>query len=270
MSYKITFFTFLFFFTLVNFSAQEKVNIDDVESRYVYLLKYQIDSLDKSSSNEEYFILERGKEKSQFMGVTSYNRDSLAGGANRFAFGLDPKSLPKTNFTFRVIKNFEKNNISYYDYIVKDNFIYEEKPDFNWKITGETKEIGNLKCQAALVTYAGRDYKAWFTNEIPVFDGPYKFYGLPGLIVEIEDSKKQYTFELVSYKTFSEKPKMWISKKRVKGKTVKKSEFYKAFKNFHENFVSEIAKGGFSFDSGTERQIKDRIKKKNNPIELAP
>jgi len=73
MSYKITFFTFLFFFAIVNFSAQEKVNIDDVESRYVYLLKYQIDSLDKSSSNEEYFILERGKEKSQFMGVTSYN-----------------------------------------------------------------------------------------------------------------------------------------------------------------------------------------------------
>jgi GLPGLI family protein len=67
-----------------------------------------------------------------------------------------------------------------------------------------------------LVTYAGRDYKAWFTNEIPVSDGPYKFYGLPGLIVEIEDSKKQYTFELVSYKTFSEKPKMWISKRELK------------------------------------------------------
>jgi hypothetical protein len=108
MSYKITFFTFLFFFAIVNFSAQEKVNIDDVESRYVYLLKYQIDSLDKSSSSEEYFILERGKEKSQFMGVTSYNRDSLAGGANRFAFGLDPKVYLKPTLLFESLKTLKK------------------------------------------------------------------------------------------------------------------------------------------------------------------
>ncbi|MDR1552255.1 MAG: GLPGLI family protein, partial [Prevotellaceae bacterium] len=69
-------------------------------------------------------------------------------------------------------------------------------PKQDWKITNETKEISGYKCQKATCSFRGRDYVAWFTREIPVKEGPWKFDGLPGLIVKVYDTKEHYDFEL--------------------------------------------------------------------------
>lgn len=264
----------VFFLMACNAYGQKKVDLGQVESRYIYLLTHQKDSLDKANIGEEYFILERGKDKSQFMSLNSYKRDSvtteMVNGLNTRITKLDLTHIPKTNFTYRIIKDPSKKQIIFYDRIIRNDFIYEENPDFKWKITGDKKIIGNLKCQAALLSYAGRDYMAWFTNDIPVSDGPYKFYGLPGLIVEMEDSGKQYRFELLSYKNIAEKPAMWISEKRFNGKKISKADFYTGLKNSQENLVSEISKSGFTLDSSAEAKVKEKIKRRNNPIELKP
>jgi GLPGLI family protein len=69
---------------------------------------------------------------------------------------------------------------------------------FKWKILpGQSSIIAGYSCQKATTTYAGREYEAWFTREVPISEGPYKFYGLPGFIVKIRDTRKQYDFELV-------------------------------------------------------------------------
>lgn len=49
----------------------------------------------------------------------------------------------------------------------------------------------------------GRDWVAWFTNDIPIQDGPYKFCGLPGLIIKIEDDTKTHKFILVANKNLN-------------------------------------------------------------------
>ena len=46
---------------------------------------------------------------------------------------------------------------------------------------------------------------AWFTSEIPISEGPWKFHGLPGLIVKLHDTKRHYEFELVSFKKNAER-----------------------------------------------------------------
>lgn len=61
-----------------------------------------------------------------------------------------------------------------------------------WQMIEETDAILGYVCQKACLTYAGRDYTAWFTTEIPINDGPWKFWGLPGLILKVVDKEEQF------------------------------------------------------------------------------
>lgn len=73
----------------------------------------------------------------------------------------------------------------------------EAYPLQKWTLKDEQQIIHGYKCQKATCHWRGRDYTAWFAPEIPIKYGPWKFGGLPGLIVKITDTKKEYTFELV-------------------------------------------------------------------------
>ncbi len=83
------------------------------------------------------------------------------------------------------------NNISIRNYLVKDTL-----HRFEWQITGEQKKILNYSCTKATTTFRGRNYEAWFTEDIPLSNGPWKFGGLPGLIMEVYDSEKIFKYEL--------------------------------------------------------------------------
>ena len=74
-------------------------------------------------------------------------------------------------------------------------YIYEEtNSKMSWELKEDQKQIGNYTCQKATVKFRGRDYEAWFTNSIPVSSGPWKFYGLPGLILEVKDKSNDISF----------------------------------------------------------------------------
>ena len=74
----------------------------------------------------------------------------------------------------------------------------ESFPSMTWTLGNETKTICGYKCQKATCHWRGRDYVAWFTSDIPLKSGPWKFGGLPGLIMKIYDTKHLYTWEAVA------------------------------------------------------------------------
>ncbi|WP_263601662.1 GLPGLI family protein [Chryseobacterium sp. PET-29] len=96
----------------------------------------------------------------------------------------------------------KKNSLVNSNYIMVQNmFIVETTDKINWNLDNETKIIGGYKLQKATAKYGGRNWTAWFTKEISLNEGPYKFNGLPGMIFEIYDDKDNFRFSLVkSYK----------------------------------------------------------------------
>lgn len=97
-----------------------------------------------------------------------------------------------------VVKNFKDNSLIILDssYNSSNFFNIEEKiPSFDWKIGNETEEILGYQCKKATMTFRGRNYIAWFAPKIPISDGPWKFGGLPGLILKVEDDNSKIKIE---------------------------------------------------------------------------
>ncbi len=64
-----------------------------------------------------------------------------------------------------------------------------------WKLSKDTKKIQNIECFSAQAEYRGRVWTAWYAPSIPISSGPWKLYGLPGMILEAEDREKLIRFE---------------------------------------------------------------------------
>lgn len=82
---------------------------------------------------------------------------------------------------------------------------YEEpQPMFAWTMSADTMTVSGYLCQRADTDYRGRHWTVWFTPEIPVDCGFWKFSGLPGLILKAEDNERYYSFTAVSIKNVKE------------------------------------------------------------------
>ena len=90
----------------------------------------------------------------------------------------------------------------------KTTMIVKESPfKWNWKLLGEKKKIGKFNCQNASIKFRGRTFIAWFTTDIPIGFGPYKFKGLPGLILEVYDSEKLWYMKAIKMNLKNSKKK---------------------------------------------------------------
>ena len=117
----------------------------------------------------------------------------------------------------------------------------EPQPSFVWTMSADTMTVSGYLCQRADTDYRGRHWTVWFTPEIPVDCGFWKFSGLPGLILKAEDSERYYSFTAVSIKNAKEDIDVITSiavKKlpRDKFRSVEKSRFDNPIQNsWHKN-----------------------------------
>ena len=89
-----------------------------------------------------------------------------------------------------------RQNIKLKFYLIKEAL---EKPE--WKIQKEFKKnITGYSCQKATTFFKGRNFVAWFANDIHISRGPWKLWGLPGLILEAYSEDKELSFETISLK----------------------------------------------------------------------
>ena len=115
-----------------------------------------------------------------------------------FKYGDEKGEIIHRNFkTESIVLRFPKTT-AFDEFTVDDNWL-----KIDWKIQEDTITISNFKCKKAIGDFRGRSYIVWFTEEIPLPYGPWKLYGLPGLILQAEDKEKMFTvnFKSIEYPT---------------------------------------------------------------------
>jgi GLPGLI family protein len=173
-------------------------------NRFFYELTFK-PKQDSTKVEKVMTILDITKDKSLYRDYTLVAQDSIMKIAveemqKSGTFKDLSKTITMPKFGFKVEKEYPSMKETYSDRISSGftpmQIAYNEQPAFNWKISGEKEKIGDYNTQKATTEYGGRKWTAWFSPDIPFQDGPYKFDGLPGLIVKVEDSGKNYSWLL--------------------------------------------------------------------------
>ena len=268
---------FAFVLLALNISAQwwkpQHHLYDTVEYVVMYELTLREDTTHLEYSRTDDYMLSIGKNNiiSSFRGYNSYRRDMERKKLGDEGVLLEQmqtgqyhsKYLPSVH-KFDIFKEYEERIVTTIDHIFSYGMYEYEEPfdNFIWQITSETDTIHNYVCQKAICDFGGRTWEAWFTMEIPISDGPYKFCGLPGLILNIADTQDHYSYKFLSIEKPSE-PMMIYEVVEDRVKTTKK-EF---FKLQNRNKISHSISAMSSNDKAVQRAI-EYEKSKNNPIEI--
>lgn len=125
------------------------------------------------------YSLETDIESSNDKNLSSSDKEGVSNTVIIGRKNIEPKYFYKNKNHF-----FFKDN--YYNEIM---IVEEEKQIWNWELTNETTQIGQFTCHKATTRFRGRNYTAWYTNEIPLPYGPWKLNGLPGVILEAYDDE---------------------------------------------------------------------------------
>lgn len=79
-----------------------------------------------------------------------------------------------------------------------DEYQYTERAEsFKWTMLPGTDTIMGYPCNKAETTFRGRKWIAYYTFDISYSYGPWKFSGLPGLILKVTDEKELFKWEAV-------------------------------------------------------------------------
>jgi GLPGLI family protein len=175
--------------------------------RFVYQATAMPDSTDLKSVRTEIANLDIIGNKSIFYGDSRLKRDSII--QRMRATKTFDRSLMenlRSNVSYVIEKDLLNRSTTYKDRVGRDQYAYTEKEPMVWKVLPETMKIDEYKVQKAETNYGGRTWYAWFTMDLPYQDGPYKFSGLPGLIVKVQDKNEDYSFDLIQVKKITEFP----------------------------------------------------------------
>lgn len=115
--------------------------------------------------------------------------------------------LSKSQNRYILFKNLTTQEIYHnYHLISKTFYVKDSLSNMKWILLDSTEVILGYKCQLAKTKFRGREYFASFTTEIDIQNGPWKFHGLPGMILKVisNDHYEDYRMECIEMKYHTE------------------------------------------------------------------
>jgi GLPGLI family protein len=288
----------ILFIALFAFAIAQDKDSKETANRFFYELTFK-PKKDSAKLDKVITILDITKDKSVYQDYTVIAQDSIMKiqieAMQKAGIMKDiSKSFKTPKISARIYKFYPTMKIQYVDKIANGftpaSIGYNEDLKFNWKILGDKQKIGEYNTQKATTEFGGRKWTAWFTTDLPFQDGPYKFWGLPGLIVKIEDDEKNYSWILQGNKKVKDYTEFSYIENLMhatggKVKELPREKFEKTFNDFKKDpfasvrpmMTQEVLSKTIPGMDGTvgdmmkkqEKQYKDFYNANDNPIEPA-
>ena len=161
-----------------------------------------------------------------------------------------------------VLKDFDKSVSTTYDEAGMGECCYYDEPfsEIDWVIAEDsTKTILDYQCVMATADYHGRNWTVWFTPEIPMQDGPWKFCGLPGLIMEASEPSGLHSFTVTGIETSSQPIYPVFSTKYEK---MNRLDMLRGERHYRENSNAMFkAATGYELGGGVDAPVTEESRK---------
>ena len=220
----------------------------------------------------EQMLLQIGNLYSAFYSYPIFQRDSLI--YSNMKKGIESNfSGNSGTINWKLYKNYpQQGKTAYLDFFAADRYLcIEPIENIDWQPTDSTDTICGYPCHQAVATFKGRSWTAWYAEDIPMQEGPWKLCGLPGLILKAYDENREYEFTAIGMSTVKTAEPITIGK----GKREEISQ--EGLRKAKEKFTPGMMLEGLSTkivamkdEHGNDVDIKKFMNKKNvfNPIEL--
>lgn len=217
----------VFILSILSLSVLKTDNESSLIVNYTYSI--HIETL-PSATVVNSTLIDNGKEslyEMDFVGNSNLTEEEA--GDNGSVLSIKPSRNPYIYKDKEKKEFYSIQRISMKPYLIRDNMNI-----FKWTLEKDTKDILGYKCQAAKAHYRGRDYIAYFTTEVPFKNGPWKFSGLPGLILEVKSVDNVFSLVANSLELKNSKAEISNPYEKKKAKAISWDEFIKKYKRKHE------------------------------------
>ena len=173
-------------------------SIDRVKYEVVYDLRAIVPAVPDSTGYDERMLLQIGETASAFYSYAAYQVDSMVAEQIKRRDNLNIRYTAKVNW--RLYKNCPTaGKTVFLDRVANDRYVVEEDEELPaWSLVADSaKEVLGYQCHLAVAAYKGRTWSAWYTDDIPIDNGPWKLQGLPGLILQAYDEGREFVFTAV-------------------------------------------------------------------------
>jgi GLPGLI family protein len=232
----------LFIFTIL-FVAFQTILSQNLE--VIYHTDFTRNAANPRSMYGDQTVLNISSGCSEFYSVFKDKIDALTikmqkEGASNDRILQERRKLSPGYIYFRIYKNLpKKGKLTFTDWLIHNDYgkYTEDLEKPLWKIEKASKEIIGNTCQKATAHFRGRIWTAWYTTNIPVQEGPWKLWGLPGLILEAYDSDSLYRFVAIGIKNTTERN---ISIREKQYINCSRGEYMKEKNRIEENLIAAL------------------------------
>lgn len=189
-----------------------KIVLSPIKYQISYDYAYRLDRKDTFDVRKEPMLLQVGDSHLRFVSAHLYTADTIQD--NAYNRGVESyfdvmrarsRALRSAQFEEQLLCDLAGQEVRVIVPIVIDQWIYtEDLPSQSWQLVEGDSTILGYSCHKAKTSFRGRNYTAYYTPELPLPYGPWKFGGLPGLILCVGDDNGEHVYTAVGLEQLKE------------------------------------------------------------------